>query len=226
MIEDIVHLGSTVASEICTPRVDIIQVEDDETVHAALDRMRGTGFTRLPVRNSEDNQIIGMVFFKDLVNEAFEGNIDAPVTKFMRKAKYVPESKNVIKLLEEMQMEHLQSAIVIDEYGGTEGLITVEDIVEEIVGEIADETDNVESMIEQINDHTWRVSGKFPVEMAIEKGWPVKESEDYETIAGWLLDETDTVPESGEQFEIDGYTFRIERMRRNRIQTIQVTANA
>lgn len=223
MIEDIVHLGSTVASEICTPRVDMISVEDTETVKTALDRMRGTGFSRLPVRNSEDDQIIGLVHFKDLVNEAFDGNLDDPVSKYMHKPKYVPESKDVIKLLEELQVEHLQTAIVIDEYGGTEGLITIEDIVEEIVGEIVDETDDEEAMIEQIDDNTWRVSGKYPVEMALSLGWPVQEDEDYETIAGWLLDETDTVPEPGEQFEIGGFTFKVERMRRNRIQTLRVT---
>lgn len=224
MIEDIVQLGSTVASEICTPRVDMIQVEKDDTVKVALDRMRGTGFSRLPVRDGDnDDAVIGLVHFKDLVNEAFDGNLDDAVLKYMHKPKYVPESKDVIKLLEELQVEHLQTAIVIDEYGGVEGLITIEDIVEEIVGEIVDETDNEEPLFEEIDENSWRVDGKYPVDMAVDRGWPVTEDEDYETIAGWLLDETDTVPEPGEEFIIDGYSFRVERMRRNRIQTIRVT---
>lgn len=222
MIEDIVHLGSTVASEICTPRVDMISVEREETVRAALERMRGTGYTRLPVTHTDSDEIVGIVHFKDVTNAIIDGDGEKPCDKFMYRPKYVPESKNVITLLEEMQAEHCQMAIVIDEYGGTEGLITIEDIVEEIVGEIVDETDNEDALIEQIDDTTWRVDGKCPIKFAELKGWPVKEAEDYETIAGWLLDEIDSVPESGDEFEIEGYSFKIEKMRRNRIQTMRI----
>ncbi len=226
MIEDIVHLGSTVASEICTPRVDMINVDCDESVRVAMERMRGTGYSRLPVTHSDSDEIVGIVHYKDLISAALDGDSDISCSKFMYRPKYVPESKDVIKLLEEMQVEHCQMAIVIDEYGGTEGLITVEDIVEEIVGEIVDETDDEEALLERINDTTWRVDGKCPVKFAEQYGWPVKEAEDYETIAGWLLDEIDSVPTAGEEFEFDGYSFKIEKMRRNRIQSIRIEKQA
>ena len=222
MIEDIVHLGSTVASEICTPRVDIIQVGVAETVRAALERMRGTGHTRLPVTQTDSDEIVGIVHFKDLTNAILDSHEDDACEKYMYRPKYVPESKDVIKLLEEMQVEHVQMAVVIDEWGGTEGLITVEDIVEEIVGEIVDETDDEEALIEQLDENSWRVDGKCPSKFGEANGWPVKVADDYETIAGWLMDEIDAVPEAGEEFEIDGFSFRIEKMRRNRIQTIKV----
>ena len=223
MISDIVHLGSTVASEICTPRVDMIQTSCTETVKIAMDRMRGTGHSRLPVTHSDSDEIVGIVNFKDLTNAILDGDDESTCDKFMYRPKYVPESKDVIKLLEEMQVEHVQMAIVIDEWGGTEGLITVEDIVEEIVGEIVDETDDEGALIEQIDDFRWRVDGKCPVKFGKNNGWPVKIADDYETIAGWLMDEIDAVPEAGEEFLIDGYSFRIEKMRRNRIQSIRVT---
>ena len=99
----------------------------------------------------------------------------------------MPETKNVLKLLSELQEARMQMAIVVDEYGGTDGLITMEDIIEEIVGEIADETDNDRDLIVLVEPNQWRVDGRFPVEDAVELGWPVEESDDYETLAGWII---------------------------------------
>ena len=197
-------------------------VEFSDTVRAVIEKMRGTGYSRLPVTQGDSDEIIGIAYYKDLICAVLDGEEDQEVTKYMYKPKYVPESKDVIKLLEEMQAEHVQMAIVIDEYGGTEGLITVEDIVEEIVGEIADETDDEEAMIEEIGAGVWRVNGRYPVRLAASAGWPVAETDDYETIAGWLMDEINSVPEAGEVFVIGDFQFKIERMRRNRIQIIRV----
>ena len=113
-------------------------------------------------------------------------------------------------------------AIVVDEYGGTDGLITVEDILEEIVGEIVDETDFEVPFVTSVSDREWRVDGRLPVDEAREMGWPVVDSDQYETIAGWLLDTVDVVPQVGDEFVIDGYRFKVESMRRRRIRILKV----
>ncbi len=222
MIRDIISLGDTTVNEICTPRVDVMLVRDDETGRTALERMRGTGYSRLPVCRGDIDDVIGIVNYKDLIGPLMDGSIDDCVVKFMYDAMFVPETKDVIPLLGEMQASHQQMAIVVDEYGGTEGLITIEDIIEEIVGEIADESDVGGELIELLGVGDWRADGRFSVEDAMELGWPVQPSDDYETVAGWLLAATDSVPDTGDSIEVDGYEFTIEKMRRSRISKVRV----
>lgn len=222
MINDIIELGDTEAGEICTPRVDIMLVSETDTARTALERMRGTGYSRLPVCREDIDDIVGIIHYKDLIGPLMDGSIDDPVSKYMYSAMFVPETKDALPLLGEMQTAHQQMAIVVDEYGGTEGVITIEDIVEEIVGEISDESDIQGDLLTRLDDDSWRVDGRFSVEDAIELGWPVEPNDDYETIAGWLLSAFDTVPASGDAIELDGYKFTIERMRRNRISAIRV----
>lgn len=224
MIQDIIDLGDAVVNEICTPRVDVMLVEDTESGRAAIERMRGTGYSRLPVCHDNIDNIIGIVHYKDLIGPLMDGSIDEPVTKFMYEPKFVPETKDVIPLLREMQAEHRQMAIVVDEYGGTEGLITIEDIVEEIVGEIADESDVRSELVTQSAPGVWRADGRLTVEDAVELGWPVTPSDDYETLAGWLMTTGDSVPKPGDAIEVDGFTFKIVKMRRNRISVVRVQA--
>jgi len=226
MIRDILDLGDMSVYEIMTPRVDMMLVEDEETGRTALERMRGTGYSRLPVFRDDIDDIVGIVHYKDLIGPLMDGRIDEPVTKFMFEAMFIPETKDVFPLLSEMQQQRRQMAIVVDEYGGTAGLITIEDIVEEIVGEIIDETDHDHELVAPIGEDMWRADGSLPVEDALELGWPVEESDDYETIAGWLLDAVDVVPKTGQQFEIGGFLFKIEKMRRSRISTIRVSRKA
>lgn len=120
MIRDIISLGDTTVNEICTPRVDVMLVRDDETGRTALERMRGTGYSRLPVCRDDIDDVIGIVNYKDLIGPLMDGSIDDCVVKFMYDAMFVPETKDVIPLLGEMQASHQQMAIVVDEYGGTQ----------------------------------------------------------------------------------------------------------
>lgn len=222
MISDILSLNDMSVSEIMTPRVDIMAVEDTETVRHTLERVRGTGYSRLPVYHDDLDSIVGIVHYKDLIPAVLEGSIDEPVIDYAFVPMFVPESKDVFPLLSEMQTNRQQMAIVVDEYGGTDGLITVEDIVEEIVGEIIDETDAEDSLIVSTGEGSWVVDGRLPVEDAIEMGLPVVESDQYETIAGWLMSVLDAVPHIGDEFTFDGFRFKVQSMRRRRIQKLRV----
>lgn len=223
MIHDILDLGDMTVREVMQPRVDMIFVEDVETVRQAVDRMRGTGYSRLPVYHEDYDSIVGIVHYKDLVAPILDGKGDEPVGPYAYEALFVPETKDVYPLLSEMQTNRQQMAIVVDEYGGTDGLITVEDILEEIVGEIGDETDVEDGKyVSTIDEGEWVVDGRLPVDDAAELGWPVAESDDYETIAGWLMDTIDVVPQMGDEFQVDGFSFKVQAMRRRRISTIRV----
>lgn len=222
MIHEIIDLGDMTVHEIMQPRVDMILVEDTETVHTAIDRMRGTGYSRLPVYHEDYDRIIGIAHYKDLVPPLMDGKGDDPVGAYAYEALFVPETKDIFPLLSEMQTSRQQMAIVVDEYGGTDGLITIEDIVEEIVGEIIDESDLEDKYITALADDTWLVDGRFPVEDAVALGWPVEDSDDYETIAGWLMDTLDYVPQPGDALQVGAFRFKIEKMRRRRISTIRV----
>ena len=222
MIHDIIDLGDMSVHEIMQPRVDMIMVEDTETVRTAVERMHGTGYSRLPIFHEDADHIIGIVHYKNLVGPLIDGREDDLAAKYAFEPLFVPETKDIFPLLKEMQTNRQQMAIVVDEYGGTDGLITVEDIVEEIVGEIVDETDRERPILKQEGPGVWLADGRFPVEDAVEMGWPLAESEDYETIAGWVLSMLDTVPQMGYSFEKDGYRFTIHSMRRRRILVVRV----
>ena len=222
MIHEIIDLGDMTVREIMTPRVDMICVEDTENVHTALERMRGTGFSRLPVYHEDLDRIVGIAYYKELMGPMLDNRAEDPVSKYMFTPLFVPETKDIFPLLSEMQLRRQQIAIVVDEYGGTDGLITIEDIVEEIVGEIVDETDLEDKYITELNDNTWLVDGRMPIEEAVALGWPVEDSEDYETLAGWLMDMMDAMPVVGDEYVAGDYTFKITGMRRHRILAVRV----
>ena len=222
MIGEILELDELTVSDVMQPRVDIIAVQDTETVRTALERMRGTGYSRLPVFHEDLDHVIGIAHYKSLVPAVLDGDTDGPITDHMQKALFVPETKDLFPLLSEMQTNRQQMAIVVDEYGGTDGLITLEDIVEEIVGEIIDETDSEVPYVTRLTDDEWLIDGRLPVEDALNMGWPVVESDQYDTIAGWLLHVADAIPQVGDEVVVEGYRFKVRTMRRRRIRTVQV----
>ena len=136
----------------------------------------------------------------------------------------MPDTKDIIPLLSEMQSSHDQMVIVVDEYGGTAGIITIEDIVEEVVGEIEDEFDPDNKYLTQLSEREWLVDGRFSIDDAIELGWPVEDSEEFETIAGFVLDQADKLPHPGDIFVKDGYQFRVQSMRGRRLSMLRVIA--
>ncbi len=222
MIHEILDMSDTLARDIMTPRTDIIFVEDVTTVKQTLERMRGTGYSRLPVFHETPDRILGMVKFKDLLPAVLDDREDDLVSDYLTEIPFVPETKDIFPLLSEMQTNRQQMAVVVDEYGGCSGLITIEDIVEEIVGEIVDETDLEAGYVTSLNEREWLVDGSLPVEDAVKAGLPLEESDNYETIAGWLIDMIDAIPQVGEDFEYEGFRFTVRTMRRHRIQVIHV----
>ncbi len=224
MIHDVIDLGDTVAREVMIPRVDVVSVEDTCTCAEALDVMRRTGFSRVPIYHEDIDRIVGIAHIKDLITPMLEEDAASNhVSRYARSATYVPETKDIIPLLSEMQSSHNQMVIVVDEYGGTAGVITIEDIVEEIVGEIEDEFDPDNRYITQPDHNMWVVDGKFSIDDAIELGWPIEDNAEFETIAGFVLDLADKLPHVGDKFRKENYTFEVLSMRGRRLSMIRVT---
>lgn len=225
MIHDVFDLGDAIAREVMVPRVDVTAVPDDQSIVEVLRLMNATGFSRMPVYHEDIDQVVGVVNIKDLIRPVLgERDVDAPVRGFVREAIFVPDTKDLVPLLSEMKTKHMQMAIIVDEYGGTAGIVTIEDIVEEIVGEIEDEYDPDNRHIAQVKESEWIVEGAYPVDDAVELGWPITDSDEYETIAGWLMDELDKLAVVGDTFSIEGWTFRVQAMDGRRIARVDVKA--
>ena len=225
MIHDVIDLGDTIAREVMIPRVDMTSVEDTSTLNHVLAVMRRTGYSRIPVFHGSVDRVIGIAHIKDIIRPILdEGKGEARVADFVRTATYVPDTKDIIPLLSEMQTSHEQMVIVVDEYGGTAGVLTVEDIVEEIVGEIEDEFDPDNKYLTKLSDREWLVDGRFSLDDAMDLGWPIEDNEEFETIAGYVLELADKVPHPGDVFEKDGYTFRVQSMRGRRVSLLRVSA--
>ncbi|MBQ6394866.1 MAG: HlyC/CorC family transporter [Atopobiaceae bacterium] len=225
MIHEIFELGDAIAREVMVPRVDVTFVEDTDTCSKVLSVMRHTGFSRLPVFHEDLDNIVGVAHIKDLIAPIVdEGKGDELISLHMREADFVPETKDIISLLSEMQASRDQMVIVVDEYGGTTGVITMEDIVEEVVGEIEDEFDPDNKYLTQLSDREWLVDGRYSIDDAVEMGWPVEENEGWETIAGFVLNLADSLPEPGDSFEVDGYRFRVQSVRGQRVAMLRITA--
>jgi putative hemolysin len=227
MIHEVIDLGDTIAREVMVPRVDMTAVEDTLSASEVLDTMRQTGYSRIPVYHEDVDRIVGIAHIKDLITPILEnGSGNEPIRSFVRAADFVPDTKDIIPLLQEMKTSHDQMVIVVDEYGGTAGVITVEDIVEEIVGEIKDEFDPDNKYLTKLADGEWLVDGRYSIDDAIELGWPIEDNEEYETVGGFVFELADSVPRPGDVFEKQGYQFRIQSMRGRRISMMRVSAPA
>ncbi len=200
MIQSVFELGDTIAREVMVPRTEIVWIERTKTVPQVLALALRSGFSRIPVVGENVDDIVGVAYLKDLVRR--ERDVDrAKVTRvdeIMREPVFVPESKRVDELLREMQAHRTHLAIVIDEYGGTAGLVTIEDILEEIVGEITDEYDDEQPPIERIDDDTARVTARLSLEdLADLFGRELPDRDDVETVGGLLAERLGRVPIPG-----------------------------
>jgi CBS domain containing-hemolysin-like protein len=212
MIHSVFELRATIAREVMVPRTEIIWIEQAKSVRQALALSLRTGFTRLPVIGESVDDIVGVVNLKDLVGAVLEeGGSARPVDELMRPAEFVPDTKRLDDLLKEMQLSRNHMAIAVDEYGGTAGLLTIEDIIEEIVGEITDESDTDDRPpVEHLEDGSVRVSSRLPVEDLGELFGTEFEDLDVETVAGLMAQRLGRVPLPGAEATIGGLRLRAE----------------
>ena len=225
MIHSVFALGDTIVREVMVPRTEMVWIEAHKTVRQALQLAMRSGFSRIPVIGENVDDVLGIVYLKDVVRRTQSGPADGlTVREVMRPATFVPESKPVDDLLSDMQAARTHLVVVVDEYGGTAGLVTIEDILEEIVGEITDEYDVERPPVEHLPDGAVRVTGRLPIEDLAEIFDVELVADEVETVAGLLAQALGRVPIPGATATVNGLRLVAEGTtgRRNRIDTVLV----
>ena len=227
LIESIIEFGDTIAREVMVPRPDIVTTNHDATVTEALDVAIEHGFSRLPVLGpGEDDDVVGLAFIKDLVRAERNGEGARPVTELMRSVRFVPENKPVNRLMREMQAEKFHLALVADEYGAISGLITLEDCLEELVGEIIDEHDDEDAEVRDLGDGEYLVDGGMSISDLNDLLDLHLPDDDWDTIGGLIFGTLEHVPAEGESVSRDGFTFTTVEMEGRRVRQVRVSAVA
>ena len=227
MIHSVFELGDTIVREVMVPRTDVVFIERTKTLRQALSLALRSGFSRIPVIGEGTDDVVGVAYLKDLVRRTYvhrEGESIERVDSVMRPAIFVPESKPVDELLREMQAQQTHVAIVVDEYGGTAGLVTIEDVLEEIVGKITDEYDVEAPLVDELPDGSLRVSARLHLDELSERLDVELEDDDVDTVGGLLAKHLGRVPIPGAQVRLHGIELIAESAqgRRNRIGTVLV----
>lgn len=222
LIESVLSFAETIVREVMVPRTDMVTIGRDAPVTDLLDLVEEHGYSRIPVVGEGLDDVVGLVIAKDLLPRLANGTRPASISEVMRSIDHIPETKRVPELLRDMQASKSHMAIVVDEFGGTAGLVTIEDLLEELVGEIVDEYDEDELWLEELGDGSWKVDGRFSVHdlsEAIEHRLP---DEEWDTVAGLVLGLAGRVPRERERFEIDGVVFTVRRVQGRRVQEVLV----
>ncbi len=227
MLHKVFEFGDTVASESMVPRTEIVAISDDATVAEALQLVKEKGFSRYPVIHEKMDNVVGILYIKDILIKMSEERVDSntPIRDFVRDAYFIPENKKISELLAEMQKRKFQIAIVMDEYGGTAGLITLEDLMEEIVGSLQDEFEKIqaEKDVEVIDERTFIVSGTTALDEVSELVDVKLESEDFHTIGGYVFGLFGRLPKEGEQIRYHNLRFLVMQMDGKKIAKIKIT---
>ncbi|MHB1709960.1 MAG: hemolysin family protein [Acidimicrobiales bacterium] len=222
LIHSIIEFGDTVVREVMVPRPDMVTVEDDETVESVLEQALTAGYSRLPVLEKGVDDAVGIVYTKDLIRRVRSGHDTDPVGLHVRSPHFVPETKRVSGLMREMQAEKFHLAVVVNEYGGTAGLVTLEDLIEELVGEIVDEFDVEEPPVERFPSGEATVSGRMVVAEANELFDAHLPTGAWDTVGGLLLDLLGHVPEQGESVEVARLRLMADRVKGRRIERVRI----
>ncbi|MEA2581331.1 MAG: magnesium and cobalt exporter, family [Actinomycetota bacterium] len=226
LIHSIFEFGDTIVREVMVPRPDIIAIEDDKTLRDVQALVLEHGTSRIPVYKEDLDDVVGIVFAKDVLKAFHQGEQSVRLPELMREVRFVPESKKVAELLREMQREKFHLALVTDEYGSVTGLVSLEDLLEELVGEITDEYDREEPEFVELGVGRYRVSGKASIDDVNERLGIELPDEEWDTIAGFVLDLFGKIPDDGEEVDYQGMTFKAEKVQGRRIATILITLPA
>ena len=222
LIHSIFEFGDTVVREVMLPRPDMVAIEIDATVEDGIRTAIDAGYSRIPAYDGSTDNIVGLVYLKDLVGRSHAGAADERVGESLRSAVFVPEQKRVAELLREMQTQKFHMAIVVDEHGDTAGLVTMEDVLEEIVGEITDEYDIEVPEIERLPGGRLRVHGRTPIGDVSELLGVRFPDDEWDTVGGLVFNLLGRVPEGGETITSEDYDFTVERMEGQRIMSVLV----
>ncbi|MGH9280741.1 MAG: hemolysin family protein [Acidimicrobiales bacterium] len=223
LIHSIIEFGDTVVREVMVPRTDMVTVPSDATASEVMDVMMKAGYSRVPVTGENIDDIIGIAYAKDLWRALRASRGDVAVRDLVRTARFVPETKRVAELMPEMQREKSHMAVVVDEYGGTAGLATLEDLIEELVGEIVDEYDAEEAPVEPLPDGGWRVNARMPLDELndlLETDFP---QGDFDTVGGLVLNLLGHLPTEGESVDFDGHRLQAEKVQGRRIGRVRIS---
>lgn len=226
LIHSVISFGDTVAREVMVPRPDVVAVSAEQTVDEVVDVILEAGISRVPVFEGEFDNVIGIAIAKDLLGAQRRSEDGAPIRNYIRKAWFVPETKAVASLLAEMKTDRYHLAVVVDEYGSITGLVTMEDLIEELVGDISDEydDDDVQEMIE-LEGGEYKVAGHMPVDDLAEKLSIELPDGEWDSVAGMLIGLLGHIPEPGEEATTSGYRFIAETVLSRRIETVRVVPN-
>ena len=224
MIHSIIEFGDTTAKEVMTPRTSIFMLDAESTIDEVWDEILDSGYSRIPVYGEDLDEILGILYVKDLMTFAKEGTTDIPLKNILREAYFVPDTKSIVEILDEFRNKQVHMAIVLDEYGGTVGLATIEDLIEEIIGEIKDEYDlHEEDEIEKISESKYRVDARINIEdLNKELELDIPESEDYESLGGYVLDILGRVAEVEDVVELDGLRMKVLEIDKMRVVKILI----
>ncbi len=222
MIRGVVALDETLAREIMAPRIDIVALDVSETIDDAMRLIVAKGFSRIPLYDENIDNIAGVIYAKDLLRCVTESRRPS-LRDIARPAYFIPESKRVDELLAELKKSKVHIAIVVDEYGGTAGLVTIEDLLEEIVGEIQDEYDREEAPIERVNETEAILDARVSIDSLRELFGFETEDEDYDTVGGFVYHHLGKVPVAGDEVRVDGLTLRVLSVLGRRVKKVRAT---
>jgi len=222
MITSIFEFSETTVKEILTPRRDVFALEAESKIDDVWNEILDQGFTRIPIYTETIDKIVGTVHMKDLLRYDKQTGENLPIKDFMKEAYFVPITKPLVELLEEFKLKQLHMAIVIDEYGGTQGIVTIEDLLEEIVGEIRDEFDQEEENIQQIREKIFDIKGDTPIEEINDKlGIEIPLSEEYDTISGYIQDKLGKVADVFDQVKENNFILKVTDVDNKRVERVR-----